>query len=116
MEQGVPWQPLIDLIETFYPKKGSKGAHHQYAQDLLDEAMTRVRQNPSQTGAVGYWGLAALALGRQTEAIQLLKLSVSSRCYSAPVIFATPFLKPYADTSAYRLFVQKMRQSFPTLS
>ncbi len=25
MEQVVPWQPLIDLIEPFYPKKGSKG-------------------------------------------------------------------------------------------
>jgi DNA-binding winged helix-turn-helix (wHTH) protein len=94
----------------------AQGTHHQRAQDLLDEAMTRIGHSPSQVGALGYWGLAALALGRDTEAIQLLKLSVSSRCYSAPVIFATPFLKPYADTSACRLFVQKMRQSFPTLN
>ena len=65
---------------------------------------------------MGKQRLATLAFERQTEAIQLLELSVSKRCYSAPVIFATPFLKPYADTSAYRLFVQKMRQSFPTLS
>jgi hypothetical protein len=92
------------------------GTHHQRAQDLLDEAMTIIGQSPSQVGALGYWGLAALALGRHTEAIQLLKLSVSSRCYSAPVLFATPFLKPYADTPAYRLFVEMMRQSFPTLN
>jgi hypothetical protein len=43
---------------------------------------------------MGKQRLATLALERQTEAIQLLKLSVSKRCYSAPVIFATPFLKP----------------------
>ena len=81
-------------IQSFAAYALAKGAHHQYAQDLLDEAMTRVRQNPSQTGAVGYWGLAALALERQTEAIQFLKLSVIKRCYSAPVIIGTPFLKP----------------------
>ena len=81
-------------IQSFAAYALAKGAHHQYAQDLLDEAMTRVLQNPSQTRAVGYWGLAAMALERQTEAIQLLKLSVSSRCYSAPVIIRTPFLKP----------------------
>jgi tetratricopeptide (TPR) repeat protein len=94
----------------------AQGTHHQRAQVLLDEAMTRIGQSPSQVGALGYWGLAALALGRHTEAIQLLKLSVSSRCYSALVLFTTPFLKPNADTSACRLFVQKMRQSFPTLN
>jgi hypothetical protein len=59
----------FQVIQSFAAYALAKGAHHQYAQDLLDEAMTRVRQNPSQTGAVGYWGLAALALGRQTEAI-----------------------------------------------
>jgi len=26
MQKVVPWQPLIDLIETLYPKKGSKGS------------------------------------------------------------------------------------------
>ena len=91
----------------------AQGAHHQRADDLLNEAMARLIQNPAAAGGLGYWGLAALALERDVEAIQLLKLSVRNRCYSAPVLFATPFLKPYANTPAYRLFVERMRRSFP---
>ncbi|MFN6337400.1 MAG: winged helix-turn-helix domain-containing protein [Cyanobacteriota bacterium] len=94
----------------------AQGTHHQRAQDLLDEAMARMHQNPSQTGALGYWGLAALALDRDMEAIHCLKLSVRNRCYSAPVLLATPFLKPYAKSPAYRVFAEKMRRSFPILS
>jgi hypothetical protein len=56
--------------------------------------------------------LAALALGRQEEAVQLLKLSVKHRCYSAPVLFSTPFLKPYANSLAVRLFMEAMRRGF----
>jgi hypothetical protein len=61
---------------------------------------------------LAYWGLAALALDRPTDAIQLLKLSIHERCYSAPVLFNTPLLQPYRHTPAYRLFADKMRQSF----
>ena len=30
MDQVVPWQLLIDLIEPFYPKTGSKGGRSAY--------------------------------------------------------------------------------------
>ena len=30
MDQLVPWQPLLDLIETVYPKASSKGGHPPY--------------------------------------------------------------------------------------
>ena len=30
MDQVVPWQPLIDLIEPFYPKTGSKEGRPPY--------------------------------------------------------------------------------------
>jgi DNA-binding winged helix-turn-helix (wHTH) protein len=94
----------------------AQGSHHNRAQHLLDEAMTRIHDHPSQTGALGYWGLAALALEREVEAIHCLKLSVRDRCYSAPVLFATPFLKPYAKSQAYRLFAEKMGRAFPILT
>ena len=35
MEQVVPWQPLIDLIETFYPKKGSKGGRPPFPLETM---------------------------------------------------------------------------------
>jgi IS5 family transposase len=35
MEQVVPWQPLIDLIEPFYPKKGSKGGRPPFPLDTM---------------------------------------------------------------------------------
>lgn len=94
----------------------AQGPLHQRAQHLLDEAMERMHQSPSQSGALGYWGLAALELKREVEAIQCLKLSVRNRCYSAPVLFSTPFLKPYTHTIAYRLFAEKMRRFFPMLA
>lgn len=94
----------------------AQGSLHHRAQQLLDEAMARMHQRPSQTGALGYWGLAALALEREVEAIHCLKLSVRHRCYSAPVLFATPFLRPYAKSPAYRLFAEKMGRAFPILS
>jgi IS5 family transposase len=31
----VPWQPLIDLIEPFYPTTGSKGGRPTYAQETM---------------------------------------------------------------------------------
>lgn len=31
----VPWQPLIDLIEPFYPKKGSKGGRPPFPLDTM---------------------------------------------------------------------------------
>ncbi|MFN6353281.1 MAG: hypothetical protein ACK40D_10420, partial [Cyanobacteriota bacterium] len=94
----------------------AQGSLHNRAQQLLDEAMARIHDQPSQTGALGYWGLAALALEREVEAIHCLKLSVRHRCYSAPVLFATPFLKPYAKSQAYRLFAEKMGRAFPILT
>ncbi len=93
----------------------ARGVLQQRAQQLLNEAMARIDQNPSQEGALAYWGLAALALDRPTDAIHLLKLSVHKRCYSAPVLFSTPFLKPYGHTPACRLFAEKMRAAFPVL-
>jgi hypothetical protein len=35
MEQVVPWQPLIDLIESFYPKKGSKGGRPPFPLETM---------------------------------------------------------------------------------
>lgn len=94
----------------------AQGAHIQRAHQLLDEALATINANPANAGAIGYWGLAALELDRPREAIQLLKLSIQHRCYSAPVLFSTPFLKPYANTTACRLFDERMRKSFPILA
>jgi len=85
---------------------GGRGHH------LLDQALALTKEAIAEVGAIGYWGLAALALGRQEEALQLLKLSVKHRCYSAPVLFRTPFLKPHANTLAVRLFMEAMRHGF----
>jgi IS5 family transposase len=35
MDKVVPWQPLIDLIEPFYPKTGSKGGRPPYALETM---------------------------------------------------------------------------------
>jgi IS5 family transposase len=35
MDKVVPWQPLIDLIEPFYPKTGSKGGRPPYALEIM---------------------------------------------------------------------------------
>ena len=35
MEQVVPWQPLIDLIEPFYPKTGSKGGRPPFPLETM---------------------------------------------------------------------------------
>jgi IS5 family transposase len=35
MEQVVPWQPLIDLIESFHPKKGSKGGRPPFPLETM---------------------------------------------------------------------------------
>ena len=80
----------------------------------LDEALAVIRTAPGQAGALGYWGLAALALDRSSEAIGLLKQSVRLRCYAAPVLLATPFLTPYASTPAVQLFRQRMGRAFVT--
>lgn len=82
-------------------------AHH-----LLDEALAVIATAPDQAGALGYWGLAALALDRPSEAIGLLKQSVRRRCYAAPVLLATPFLTPFAPTPAVQLFRERMGRAF----
>ncbi|MEB3317361.1 MAG: winged helix-turn-helix domain-containing protein [Cyanobacteriota bacterium] len=94
----------------------AQGAHNRRAHQLLDEALGRIKENHSKAAAIAYWGLAALELQRHTEAIQLLKLSIQQRCYSAPVLFSTPFMKAYVNTSAYRLFAEGMRKWFPILA
>lgn len=91
----------------------AQGAYIQRAHQLLDVALETINASPSKAGAIGYWGLAALELERHREATQLLKLSVQHRCYSAPVLFGTPFLKAYANTHSYRLFTERMQKSFP---
>lgn len=90
----------------------AQGTLQQRAHQLLNEALIRMKENPSHEGGLAYWGLAALALDRPTDAIHLLKLSIDKRCYSAPVLHSTPLMQPYSHTSAYRLFMDKMRQSF----
>ncbi|MFN9622273.1 MAG: winged helix-turn-helix domain-containing protein [Cyanobacteriota bacterium] len=91
----------------------ARGSLQQRAHQLLNEALERVQHRPSHEGALAYWGLAALALDRPTDAIHLLKLSVDKHCYSAPVLYSTPLLKIYAHSPACRLFAHKMRKSFP---
>ncbi len=90
----------------------ARGDLRGHGHELLDQALALTKEAIAEVGAIGYWGLAALALGRQEEALQLLKLSVKHRCYSAPVLFRTPFLKPHANTLAVRLFTEAMRRGF----
>jgi Tfp pilus assembly protein PilF len=90
----------------------AKGDRNRRSQQLLDQALALIQEAIVEVGAIGYWGLTALALGRHEEALQILKLSVNHRCYSAPVLFHTPFLKPYAQTLAVRLFMEAMRHHF----
>ena len=112
LETGVLDRPFQG-VQALAAYSLAQGPRQQRAHQLLNEAMARIHQNPSQEGALAYWGLAALALERTTEAIQLLKLSIQRRCYSAPVLFSTTLLKPYRDTPAGRLFTEKMRAVFP---
>lgn len=67
------------------------GERSASSHELLDQALALSKGAVAEVGAIGYWGLAALALGRQEEALHLLKLSVKHRCYSAPVLYCTPF-------------------------
>lgn len=90
----------------------AKGDLRQRAHQLLEQALAHILEGTSGVGAFGYWGLAALALGRQQEAVDLLKLSIKHRCYSAPVLFSTPLIKPYSQTVAVRLFTSAMRRCF----
>lgn len=90
----------------------AQGDRSRRSHQLLDQALAFSQEAIVEVGAIGYWGLAALALGRHEEALRLLKLSVNHRCYSAPVLFHTPFLKPHAQTLAVRLFREAMRHRF----
>ena len=90
----------------------AQGRLRPRAQRLLDEALAVIATAPDQAGALGYWGLAALALDRSSDAIGLLKLSVRRRCYAAPALLATPFLTPYASTPAVQLFRERMGRAF----
>lgn len=90
----------------------AEGEMSRRSHEFLDQALALTKEAVANVGAIGYWGLAALALGRQEEALQLLKLSVNHRCYSAPVLFHTPFLKPHGNTLAVRLFMESMRRGF----
>ena len=120
-ETATRWIEACGLLEK--PFQGSlalvayalaQGRLRPRAQHLLDEALAVIRTAPGQAGALGYWGLAALALDRSSEAIGLLKQSVRLRCYAAPVLLATPFLTPYASTPAVQLFRQRMGRAFVT--
>jgi tetratricopeptide (TPR) repeat protein len=91
----------------------AQGRLRRNAHQLLDQALQVIQAEPTGAGGIGYWGLAASALDRQQEAIQLLKLSITTRCYSAPVLLTTPFLQPYANTLAAQMFTDGMRKSFP---
>jgi DNA-binding winged helix-turn-helix (wHTH) protein/Flp pilus assembly protein TadD len=90
----------------------AQGRLAKRANQLLDEALALVSQDPDAAGALGYWGLAALELDRSYEAISLLKLSVRRRCYAAPVLMSTPFLEPHRRTPAAQLFRERMDQAF----
>jgi hypothetical protein len=92
----------------------AQGRLNKRANQLLDESLALVSQDPDAAGALGYWGLAALALDRSYEAIGLLKLSVRRRCYAAPVLMATPFLQPHANTPAGQMFRERMGSAFVT--
>lgn len=102
------------MLDTAYSL--ARGALQQRAHQLLNEAMERIERSPSQEGALADWCLTTLALERQTDAIHLLKLSVDKRCYSAPVLFSTPLLKPSGHRPVCRLFAEKVRGSFPVLA
>lgn len=93
----------------------ARGSKKQMAHQCLDAAVESLASKPARMGAIGFWGLTALALDRHEEAIQLLRLSVRMRCYSAPFLHATPFLKPYATTPAYRWFSHRMNKVFMAL-
>jgi hypothetical protein len=103
-----PFQGVQALTAYALARGDLRGHSHQ----LLDQALALTKDAVAEVGALGYWGLAALALGRQEEALRLLKLSVEHRCYSAPVLFRTPFLKAHGNTLAVRLFMAAMRRGF----
>ncbi|MFN9619238.1 MAG: hypothetical protein ACK55X_05955 [Synechococcaceae cyanobacterium] len=118
-EAATAWIEACGVLEK--PFQGSlalaayalaQGRMRSRAQQLLDEALALIPAVPDRAGALGYWGLAALALERSDDAISLLKLSVRRRCYSAPVLLATPFLTPYAPTPAVQLFRERMGRAF----
>jgi tetratricopeptide (TPR) repeat protein len=118
-EAAIAWIEASGVLEK--PFQGSlalaayalaQGRLRPRAQHLLDEALALLPTAPDRAGALGYWGLAALALERSSDAISLLKLSVRRRCYSAPVLLATPFLTPYAPTPAVQLFRERMGRAF----
>ena len=79
---------------------------------LLDEALAVIKLDPAKAGGIGYWGLAALALDRSRDAFYLLALCVRRRCYSAPVLAAMPFLKPFRKETAYRNYQEQMQTTF----
>lgn len=92
----------------------AEGRLRSRAQQWLDEALALLPANPERVGALGYWGLAALALDRSSDAVHLLQLAVQRRCYSAPVLLSTPFLGPYARTPAALVFREAMAGAFVT--
>lgn len=103
-----PFQGVLALAAYAVAPGRLRPRAHQW----LDEALALLRSSPERVGALGYWGLAALALDRPSDAMHLLQLSVRHRCYSAPVLLATPFLSPYARTPASLLFREAMTESF----
>jgi len=110
-ESGIlerPFQGSLSMVAYAL----AQGRQSQRAHQLLDEALALISQDPDAAGALGYWGLAALALDRSYEAIGLLKLSVRRRCYAAPVLMATPFLHPHGRTPAGQLFRERMGRAF----
>lgn len=94
----------------------AQGRLRPQAHQFLDEALALIPTQPDRVGALGYWGLAALALDRSSDAIGLLTLSVKRRCYTAPLLLATPFLTPFAHMPACQLFREKMGEAFVVAS
>lgn len=105
-----PFQGVLALAAYALASGRLRHRGHQW----LDEALDLLRSSPERVGALGYWGLAALALDRSSDAIHLLRLSVKHRCYTAPVLMTTPFLSPFDRTSAGLLFREAMAEAFVT--
>ena len=105
-----PFQGVLALAAYALAEGRLRSRAHQW----LDEALALLPVSPERVGALGYWGLAALALDRSSDAIHLLQLAVQQRCYTAPVLLTTPFLGPYARTPAGLVFREAMAEAFVT--
>jgi len=81
--------------------------------ELLLERVEQQRWTEGRwVGALSFWGLVALGLGKSGLATRLLSTAVKERCALAPVLLHGPLLDPYRQEPGVGVFEDGMERAY----